>query len=168
MGIYISNISPEHLEWVFEMARIGANNPNVGRYVVAEQVPDHGDLIDRNALYEKTAEWEAQALHMCEVTMHDEDTTEWKRWSTILNERSAFKYDVADAPAVYAANENEWIPISCLPMSSENYLVLCNEWGKPKHRICSYHIETAKWIENGKYIKDNVITHWMPLPDDPV
>lgn len=39
-------------------------------------VPEHGDLIDRNKLYEKTAEWEAQALHMVEVTMNDEDTTE--------------------------------------------------------------------------------------------
>jgi len=64
------------------------------------QVPPHGDLIDRNKLYEKTAEWEAQALHMVEVTMNDEDTTEWKRWSTVLTERSAFKYDVADAPTV--------------------------------------------------------------------
>ena len=54
--------------------------------------------IDADALYEKTAEWEAQALHMCEVTMQDEDKTEWKRWSTILTERSAFKFDIADFP----------------------------------------------------------------------
>ena len=59
-------------------------------------------LIDGNALYEKTAEWEAQALHMVEMTMRDEDNAEWKRWSTILTERSAFKYDVADAPAIDA------------------------------------------------------------------
>lgn len=59
-------------------------------------------LIDRAALYERTAEWEAQALHMVEKTMNDEDTTEWKRWSTILTERSAFKFDVADAPTVDA------------------------------------------------------------------
>lgn len=67
-------------------------------------VPPHGDLIDRNKLYEKTAEWEAQALHMVEVTMHDEDTTEWKRWSAVLTERSAFKFDVADAPAIISAS----------------------------------------------------------------
>jgi len=59
-------------------------------------------LIDGNALYEKTAEWEAQALHMVEKTMHDEDNAEWKRWSTVLAERSAFKYDVADAPTIDA------------------------------------------------------------------
>ena len=68
-------------------------------------VPPHGDLIDRNKLYEKTAEWEAQALHMVEVTMHDEDTTEWRKWSTILTERSAFKFDVADAPTIIPASE---------------------------------------------------------------
>ena len=61
-----------------------------------------GRLIDGNVLYEKTAEWEAQALHMVEKTMNDEDATEWKRWSTILTERSAFKFDVADAPTVDA------------------------------------------------------------------
>ena len=68
-------------------------------------VSPHGDLIDRNKLYEKTAEWEAQALHMVEVTMHDEDTTEWRKWSTILTERSAFKFDVADAPTIIPASE---------------------------------------------------------------
>ena len=59
-------------------------------------------LIDGNTLYEKTAEWEAQALHMVEKTMNDEDATEWKRWSIILRERSAFKLDVANAPTVDA------------------------------------------------------------------
>lgn len=57
-------------------------------------------LIDADALYEKTADWEAQALHMVETTMHDEDETKWRRWSIILTERTAFKYDVADAPTI--------------------------------------------------------------------
>ena len=70
-------------------------------------VPPHGDLIDRNELYEKTAEWEAQALHMCEVTMNDENPSEWRRWSAVLTERSAFKYDVANAPAIIPAEEGE-------------------------------------------------------------
>ena len=59
-------------------------------------------LIDAAELYEKTAEWEAQALHMVEITMNDEDKTEWRKWSAILGERSAFKFDVADAPTVDA------------------------------------------------------------------
>lgn len=58
-------------------------------------------LIDADALYEKTANWEAQALHMVEVTMYDEDKLEeWRKWSTVLTERSAFKHDIADAPTI--------------------------------------------------------------------
>lgn len=57
------------------------------------------DYISREELYEKTAEWEAQALHMVERAMHDEDEADWKKWSVILKERSAFKFDVADMPA---------------------------------------------------------------------
>ena len=68
-------------------------------------------LIDADALYEKTAEWEAQALHMVEVTMNDEDKTEWKKWTSILNERSAFKFDIADAPTVEERKKGKWIEI---------------------------------------------------------
>lgn len=68
-------------------------------------------LIDGSALYEKVAEWEAQALHMVEITMNDEDTTEWRKWSTILTERSAFKYDVADAPTIGARATGYWITL---------------------------------------------------------
>ena len=59
--------------------------------------------IDGEKLYESVAEWEAQALHMVEVTMNDEDLTEWRRWSAILKERSAFKFDVADMPTAEVA-----------------------------------------------------------------
>ena len=67
--------------------------------------------IDAGALYEKTAEWEAQALHMMNIHRNDEDDTEWKKWSIILTERSAFKFDVADFP-IANVRENvhgEWI-----------------------------------------------------------
>lgn len=59
-------------------------------------------LIDKRVLYKQTAEWEAQALAMVEKTMHDEDPTEWRKWSAVLTERTAFKHDVADAPTVEA------------------------------------------------------------------
>lgn len=55
--------------------------------------------IERDALYEKTAKWENLALQMVEQTATDGDITEWRKWSAILAERSAFKFDVADAPA---------------------------------------------------------------------
>lgn len=59
-------------------------------------------LIDADALYEQTAEWENRALNAVMKTKNDEDKTEWQKWSTILAERSAFKFDVADAPTVDA------------------------------------------------------------------
>lgn len=64
------------------------------------------DLISRQALYEKTAEWEARALAVIEKMnrkpfeeMDANEITEWRKWSCILGERSAFKHDVADAPS---------------------------------------------------------------------
>lgn len=66
-------------------------------------------LIDGEQLYEKTAEWEAQALHMVEVTMNEEDLDEWRRWSAILKERTAFKHDVADAPVIEERKTGEAI-----------------------------------------------------------
>lgn len=65
-------------------------------------------LLNGDALYERTAELEAQALRMCAKTMYDEDHTEWRKWSAILSERSAFKYDVVDAPTVDAIPV-EWL-----------------------------------------------------------
>ena len=64
-------------------------------------------LIDGDALYNQTAEWENRALNAVMKTMNDEDKTEWEKWSTILAERSAFKFDVADAPTVDAVTIEE-------------------------------------------------------------
>lgn len=58
----------------------------------------HGKLIDADELYKETAEWEAQALHG--VNTYDRESEDWYKWTYILNERSAFKFDVADAPTV--------------------------------------------------------------------
>lgn len=59
-------------------------------------------LIDADALYEKTAEWEAQALAQVERYNPTDSREEWLRWSFVLKERSAFKFDVADAPTIDA------------------------------------------------------------------
>jgi hypothetical protein len=87
--------------------RVWVNNKGSGELLEqrAVPVPKHGRPIDADALYRKTAEWEAQALHMCEVTMNDEDASEWRKWSTVLTERSAFKFDVADAPTIIPADK---------------------------------------------------------------
>jgi len=96
-----------HSDGTVEANEVSASRPVGWQTLRNAAIPvptPHGDLIDRNKLYKKTAEWEAQALHMV-VTMHDE-VPEWKRWSAVLTERSAFKFDVADAPTVIEAEED--------------------------------------------------------------
>lgn len=68
-------------------------------------VPPHGDLIDREKLYEQTANWEAQALDQTLRYRPEEDRDEWRWWSAVLKERSAFKFDVADAPTIIPADQ---------------------------------------------------------------
>ena len=63
------------------------------------ELPDHGDLVDRDELYRKTAEWEEQARNQVNEG--------WTKWNIILTERTAFKYDVADAPVVIPAERSE-------------------------------------------------------------
>lgn len=107
MGVYIKDMEMPKGCGDCKFRYIGICHASTKTDCPLVPVPPHGDLIDRNKLYEKTAEWEAQALHMVEVTMHDENTTEWKRWSTVLTERSAFKFDVTDAPTIISAEEDE-------------------------------------------------------------
>lgn len=60
------------------------------------------DLIDKKVLYNRFADLEAVALEQVKKHMHDEDLMEWRIWSTILAERTAYKHDVFDAPVVDA------------------------------------------------------------------
>lgn len=57
-------------------------------------------LIDKEVLYNHFANLEAIALEQVEKHMHDEDLTEWRKWSAILQERTAYKHDVFDAPTI--------------------------------------------------------------------
>ena len=58
-------------------------------------------LIDADVLYERACELEAQALEYVGKLIHDDEKIEeWRKWSAILNERTAFKYDVYDAPTI--------------------------------------------------------------------
>ena len=68
---------------------------------------EHGDLIDRTKLYEQTAEWEAEALTAVNKYIPSDSPDEWRWWSAVLKERTAFKYDVADAPTVIEADEGD-------------------------------------------------------------
>lgn len=69
-----------------------------------EITTQHGDLIDKEKLYEQTAEWEAQALEQASKLAQTDNIEEWRRWHTILNERTAFKHNVYDAPVVIEGN----------------------------------------------------------------
>lgn len=73
--------------------------------VKAVPVPPHeGDLIDRNELYAKTVDWEQKALRM---VLQTKKVEEWLKWSVVLAERTAFKHDIADVPAVIRAERKE-------------------------------------------------------------
>ena len=63
------------------------------------------DLISRQALYDKAATLEAQALDYVGKLIErdgEETSVEWRIWSAILVERTAFKHDVYDAPSAQA------------------------------------------------------------------
>lgn len=71
------------------------------------------DLIDKKALYNHFADLEAVALEQVKKHMHDEDLMEWRIWSTILAERTAYKHDVFDAPVVDAepVKHGQWLDV---------------------------------------------------------
>lgn len=121
------------------------------------------DLVSREYLYEKTAEWEAQALHEVEKYHPEEDRDKWLWWSAVLKERTAFKFDVVDAPSA-----NMWIPVTeRLPEDEQNVLVTYKT--TDKIHPCQYHDDGSRnpWYS---YIDQcrahmNVVLAWMPMPE---
>ena len=66
-------------------------------------------LIDANILYAQTAEWEAQAQTQLEKYTPLSNRDEWRWWSAVLKERTAFKFDVSDAPTVDIVVHAKWM-----------------------------------------------------------
>ena len=68
-------------------------------------------VIDGEALYEKACDLEAQALAYVGKIANDETKIEeWRIWSAILTERTAFKHDIFDAPEVKPQHKKgKWI-----------------------------------------------------------
>lgn len=69
-------------------------------------------LIDADALYERACSLEAQALdYVGKLIERDGDkvSVEWRIWSAILAERTAFKHDVFDAPTIKERKTGRWI-----------------------------------------------------------
>lgn len=55
------------------------------------------DLISKNVLYEKVSKLVDEAYEVCRKSLTEDEFT---KWSTILTERLAFKYDIEDSPVV--------------------------------------------------------------------
>ena len=73
-------------------------------------------LIDGDALYERVCELEAQALSYVGKIVNDESKMEERKiWSAILAERTAFKYDVYDAPTIEERNKGSWTDDNACP-----------------------------------------------------
>ncbi len=69
-------------------------------------VPEpHGRLVDLNALYEKFVRLENEAMQALKTT--NAGSVNWIKWSVILTERTGYKFDIADAPTIIPAEEEE-------------------------------------------------------------
>lgn len=124
-------------------------------------------LVDGDVLLEKFAKLEAIALEYVSKLNERQDPDEhdmWVMWTGILNERTAYKYEIVDAPTVDA--EPHWIPCSeRLPKAGEIVLV-CGKKGGIYTAI--YSKPRVNW--NNGWWKLNSKSHycdpeaWMPLP----
>ena len=50
MGVYIKHWSLADWKELLKWAKIGANNAMIGEFTEVEELPPHGDLIDRSKL----------------------------------------------------------------------------------------------------------------------
>ena len=94
-------------------------------------------LIDANAMYERACSLEAQALDYVGKLIErdgDEVSEEWKIWSAILTERTAFKHDVFDAPTIEERKTGKWEERE---VSSDKVI---DEWQSARCSVCGkYH-----------------------------
>ena len=74
--------------------------PRCGVKLVSNRWRNAMELISKDDLYTKIVEFEKEAMKETIRLAQTDDVEEWKRWNTILNERTAFKYDVIDAPVI--------------------------------------------------------------------
>lgn len=120
-------------------------------------------LIDADVLEEKFCELEAQALiHVGKINERDGDkfSEEWKIWSAILQERTAFKHDVFDSPTI---DINKWVPVSeGLPIDCILVLVtyLDEDVNFP---IVDIGYRTSRGFCDRDFNEIDVIA-WQPLP----
>lgn len=145
------------------------------------------DLIERKPLYEQAAKLEAQALDYVGRLIErdgEEPSEEWRVWSAILIERTAFKHDVFDAPSAEPERKTGgWIPCS-ERLPEKHQMVLTTIKGVDLFRECVDKnffeaLATAKkrtWVSVG-YLGDDgwygadgfpqIVQPiaWMPVPE---
>ncbi len=109
-------------------------------------------LIDADVLYERACELEARALSYVGKIVNDETKTEeWRIWSAILAERTAFKHDVFDAPTIEERNTGKWIPCSKRLPEKEGWYITTVESEKTGKRR----------IENDLFAIDIALAHGL-------
>lgn len=127
-------------------------------------------LIDADILEERFCELEVQALiHVGKINERDGDefSEEWKIWSAILQERTAFKHDVFDSPTI---DINKWIPCcERLPEMYERVLISVKEDGHNERIELAFLAQLPvprkirfRAIPNWYEIDD--VLAWQPLP----
>lgn len=130
-------------------------------------------LIDADALYEKTAEWEARALAVEEKLnekpfeeMDANEITEWRMWLCILGERTAFRHDVADAPTIEPERKTgRWIPVTETLPTTDDKVLCCTMTKKGVPGIViGYYLRGEHGCSWACGMNSNVVA-WMPLPE---
>lgn len=59
-------------------------------------------LIDADVLFKQTAQWEARSFAHVKQLLRSGDKVGWMIATAVLNERTAFKHDLQDAPTIDA------------------------------------------------------------------
>lgn len=81
----------------------------------AVELPDHGDLIEKDQLFKKAEEREEQAI--AELERYKLGETNWEqtervKWRIARLERIGFKHDIANAPVVIPAEREKCADLS--------------------------------------------------------
>jgi hypothetical protein len=120
-------------------------------------------LIDGDALLEKFAKLEAIALEYVGKLNERQDPNEhdmWVMWTGILNERTAYKYEIADAPTVEATPK--WIPCSERLPEDDRTKVVTLANGNAE---AGYYSNGDWWcVGDSINLENPKVIAWMPLP----
>ena len=114
-------------------------------------------LIDADSLWERACELEEQARLRLSIIERNGDlfNTEWKIWSAIFKERTAFKRMLDSLPTV-----NEWIPINEDSPEKEQYVLVSTDM----NRVVTATFKGDYW--NSVFDLDwEEVLAWMELPE---